>query len=403
MEAVEQGWQIPSDKRVWIRGEDVRRERTGVHAKISIGIEHVSLAWTNFNVERDEDRLRLANSAHRHLDADDKRAWTPNDMKHALDLFCGSLWERKVGQITVGPMPGIRRAGGPALIVAPFVISGGGTMLYAPPGRGKSYTAMLMAVSIDAGTDVLFNVRTQKPVLYINLERSKESMLDRLSRVNDALGLPESRELAFLHARGKSLSDVLEPARRYAREHIGCVCFLDSVSRAGFGDLNDNQPANKIIDAMNGLCDTWVGLAHTPRSDESHVFGSIHFDAGIDIATQLLTQQKERLMGVGLRVTKANDVPLMRKPWIFALEFDDEGLASTRNARQGEFGLLEKVGRSLLEDAVDYLLRVGEATASEIAEYVGKDRSEISRELGRAQGIGKRKAGKHIFFYVEAA
>ena len=43
--------------------EEIRKERTGTHAKVIIGMDTTILAWTTFIIERDEDGLRLANSA----------------------------------------------------------------------------------------------------------------------------------------------------------------------------------------------------------------------------------------------------------------------------------------------------------------------------------------------------
>ena len=52
---------------VRIEARDTRQERTGVHARVTITEGGNLLAWTAFNVERDEDRVRLANSAYGHM------------------------------------------------------------------------------------------------------------------------------------------------------------------------------------------------------------------------------------------------------------------------------------------------------------------------------------------------
>ena len=35
--------------------------------------------------------------------------------------------------------------------------------------------------------------------------------------------------------------------------------------------------------STNSLCESWVAIAHTPRADASHVFGSVMFEAAADV------------------------------------------------------------------------------------------------------------------------
>lgn len=381
--------------------EDVRKERTGIHAKIMVYLDDELLAWTNFNVERDEDRVRLANSAFKSLGPLEREGYSAEELKSQLGLFCAGLWEAQIGEIEIGPMSGRYREGGPTFCLYPFVISGGGTMIFAPPGRGKSFTAMLMAVSMDAGYDGLF-AATQQRVLYVNIERSADSMGDRLARVNDCLGLERERSLHFLNARGKSLHDVVDAVRRYVDKNNIEVVVLDSVSRAGFGDLNDNQSANKIVDNLNALSRTWLAIAHTPRSDDSHVFGSVHFDAGFDIGVKLTTQAAPGVIGVGLTVAKGNDVPMGGKPLMYALEFDQTGLVAVRGVRPGEFVEIEGGGeaQSPLARLQSVLLSVGEATGTMLAEMTGMDNGNISRTLSSATWARKRREGREVWYSV---
>ncbi len=106
------------------------------------------------------------------------------------------------------------------------------------------------------------------------------------------------------------------------------VVILDSISRAGVGDLNENQPVNRAIDMLNRLAPTWLAIAHTPRADETHVYGSVHFEAGEDLGVGLIAQTSMDglLTGVGLRVDKANDLPKNIPLGIHAMEWDERGV-----------------------------------------------------------------------------
>jgi len=361
--------------RLW--AENIRRERTGTHATVGIEMNGVVLAWSTFNIERDGDRVRLANSAHSHFSESD-RTYCPNGhLKHGLDLFCRGLWTEHLKGF------GAEFLGAdfdtlPSFALEPYIQVGGGTIIFAPPGRGKSYLALLMAVSIDAGVSDIWPVSQQR-TLFLNLERSRDSVGQRIRHVNRCLNLPPERKLFTLPARGRRLSDVLPVAQHDIANEGVQVVFLDSISRAGLGDLTENVPVNAIIDALNSLCPSWVALAHTPRGDESHPYGGIHFEAGEDIGLQLVTERgPDDTLGIGLSVVKANDMatpPLS----ILALEFDRGGLTSIYHARKHQFPEIEagkKMG--LADEVAEFLAQVGKATATQAAKELGRNRANVA-------------------------
>lgn len=373
---------IESGQTLEFRAWDVRKERTGVHAQVEINCRGALLGWSNFNVERDEDRVRLANSAHKHLKSIES-IYPSTFLKNDLDQFCRGLDEAMLRATAPEHMEGAIERVPPTFILTPFAIQGGGTIIFAPPGRGKSYTLMLMQVCVDAGCDKLWPVRQAKTLL-INLERSRESVRARLGNINEVLGFPRRRPLATINARGKSLTDIVRAAERFIADEGIEIVFVDSISRAGQGDLNDNQAVNKIVDSLNHIAPTWVALAHTPRSDETHVFGGVHFDAGADVVAQLLSEQEEGgPLGLGLQITKNNDTG--RHPmWTMALEFNEAGLINVRRSRVGEFPGVEGGKKmTMRETLIQHLLDVGSAAAQEIANDTGFNRSNVAQLLSQ--------------------
>lgn len=399
-------YELATGNTIRMAARDVRRERTGVHANLSISMNWVSLAWSNFNIERDEDRVRLANSAYQHLDAKanalDAAEFPKNILKHALDLFCIGLWDHVVSTIEGGLMEGDPDTPPASRLLGDYILKDAGTILFAPPGAGKSYTAMAMAVSLAWGIDSIWKLHDSWNPLYVNVERSAMSMAGRLARVNVALGMEARTALPFLNARGKSLSDIYEAAQRTVKKE-GCkAVFYDSISRAGFGSMVQDDVANKTMDMLNALSPTWIALAHSPRQDESHAFGSQMFDAAADLTVQLRSQTSRdgQSTGVGLEVPKANDIakpPLS----IHVLEWGADGLTNIRRGKSGEFAELEAGRRrSREEDAETYLLRVGEATAQQIADEYGWQRNHTSSMLAAASWAKSRKDGVKVLYSV---
>lgn len=402
-----QEYKLTTGNIVRYSARDVRRENSGIHARVAIAINHVTLAWTTFNVERDEDRVRLANSAFKAWGkADlDQAEWPSTHMKKGLDLFCEGLWREVVSNLKGELLCGDPDLGAPELLVGSYVLHEGGSIIFAPPGRGKSYTAMLMAVSLDAGVETLWELPSgPRRCMYINLERGRESMQRRLTAVNRCLGLDPRRPLPFINARGKTLHDVIESAVETAQEYGIEVIWLDSISRTGYGDLTADRVVNAIMDAMNGSFPTWVALGHTPRGDETHAFGSQMFDAAADLTVMLSTQTSDDgfSTGIGLEVVKANDTPTGNKQ-IHVLEWNAGGLVGVRKARQGEYPNIE--GNRKMEAAElarEYLLLVGEASVEDVARETGKDRTTIVKLMKNAGWAHMRKEGRKLVYSIKA-
>lgn len=381
---------------------DVRKERTGVHANVAVSMNWITLAWSNFNIEKDEDRVRLSNSAFNHLDGQsnllDVAEFPKNVMKHALDLFAIGLWEHIIGESVGGWLAGDPDRAPAKKLLGDYVLADAGTILYAPPGEGKSNTALAWAVCQAHGIDKIWKLNDASLPLYINLERSEASMAARLARINRALGLPPETPLPFLNARGKTLSDIYEAAKKTVAQE-GCnVIYYDSISRGGAGSLNADDVANRIMDMLNALAPTWVALAHSPRQDASHVFGSQMFDAAADLAVQLRSQVSRdgAATGVGLEVTKANDI---RKPpmSVHVFEWADDGLTAIRHSRAGEFAELEAGERKSLDELVGALIQQrGAMSGTSIADELGRNRSNIATYLANNELFERQQVGKEV-------
>jgi hypothetical protein len=319
---------------------NIRRERTGVHAKIQLGVGTTLGTFSVFNVDKDGDRRQLGRSAHKAIGTVLGEAYPIDDLQRDLMLFCSRLWALKLKHSEGEMLTPVDSPVGE--LISGMVVEGGGTLLFAPPGRGKSYTAMLQAVSVDSGNSFLFKCKQAK-TLFVNLERSAVSIQRRLYRVNLALGLSPTRSLLTLNARGKSLVDVAEAVKSTVQKYGVELVVVDSISRAGAGDLSGNREANEIIDVLNSIAPSWLGIAHSPRVDGQRVYGSVHFDAGADVIVNVISQRKQNVLGIALKVTKANDLPT-GAVWGLAYEFSNEsGLISAHTASVTEFPQISAV------------------------------------------------------------
>lgn len=362
------------------------------------------MAYSTFNIERDEERTRIVNAAFRHMggnQATDVGPYTNGDLKHDADIFSLQVWPKLVDAQQAEELEGDPTSMPSQYLAHPFVVEGGGTILFAPPGRGKSYTGMLWLVAVDSGTKGFWPIKKTKG-LFVNLERSKASIQRRLGTVNTALGLDPGRTLLTLNARGKSLADVRDLVTRAVHEHGVEFILVDSLSRAGVGDLTENKPVNQIVDILNSLVPSWIGIAHTPRNDDSHLYGSIFFEAAADIVVRLKSQLTPTGVGVKLEVVKINDGP-MPAPQYLAYDFDEYGLSGVKKEKASAFAdLMADTNTSVVDQIEVYLSEVSKASATQVSQATGLNRSAVSSVMNsdkRFVNLGKQ--GREVMYGIK--
>ena len=387
---------------IQIIAKDVQRQRTGLHCHLAVLIRDKVVAHSFFNVFRDEERVRLANSAHAQFPDIDRMAYSKEDMRYDLGMFALELEKWLQGAIIPELVRGDLNPARLTFWLEPYIIENAGTLLFAPPGKGKSFMALLMAVSVDAGESPLWNV-TQANTMFVNLERSAKSIEKRLAEVNGVMGLPRDRALMVLNARGKGLAELAEPIRIAVKKHKLGLVVLDSISRAGLGTLVDDRTANAIVDTLNGFGCSWLALGHTARADDTHSYGSIHFDAGEDIGIRLVSQDTLDGMGIGLEVVKANDI---KKPprAFYSLSFDSGGLVEAYTARDRDFPeLFELLPDRPLDKVHDAIQDMGgRATTTEIAKATGLDGGFVNKLLRHSSFVRLPREGREVPYGLAA-
>jgi hypothetical protein len=394
-----------SDRVIRFQVSDLRKERTGIHGRVEIFDAKVVLAWDQFNIERDGDRTRLANKAFGLLESDNLQtqegeAYFKNDLRHDLDLFAREVWPEFIGQQGAEFLSGDSTSE-ISFLAKPHILDGGGTILFGPQGKGKSYTALIQAIAIDAGQNGLWACK-QRRTLFVNLERSAVSIARRISCVNGAMGLAPDRPLLTLNRRGRSLGEIQEIVKKDVEKHNVELVVVDSLSRTGIGDLNENQAANRGIDALNSFAPSWLALGHTPRDSTEHVYGSTMWDAGADIMLRLTGARQGDRLGIHLEVTKENDIG-PQPPLTLAYSFDDKGLLTAEKANVTDFPELVANRRKTLADEIqEYLLGEGEATGTQIANALRQKQPNISRALKADERfLVTRRDGKDVYHGVK--
>lgn len=389
-----------------MRAENIRTSPTGIHAKLSLygtlpNTEAKLLAGTVCNIERDEERTKLLNTARRQGADKSEAVMGPRDkqevLKRDFDVFCFAVWETLMA--TQDP----QMVSGDAMLplafrAKPHIIEGGGTILFGPPESLKSTTALIIGVAVDAGVNGLWET-DQGYVLYVNLERSADSLQRRLGQINEALGLAADRPFAILNARGRTLVDARHSVEREMQRRRPSLIIVDSLTRMGAGDLVSNEVANNSMDMLNGMCETWVAIGHSPRADSTHLYGSVMYDSAADVMVKITASGDGDTRGVRLDVTKVNDFR-RPPPMTLRLGYGDSGLTAIDHARPGEFEDLEpKTDKGTIRN---YLLEeAGKATATQISSALKMPRRTVVDALhDNFQFVMVDQIGREKFYAV---
>ena len=286
--------------------KNIRPERGHPYATIRIYLNNLKLESDDISLHKREERNRLVNQAHNILKAQTRGYAKDTAQKDMLD-FTEELWEKWIRKDGVRKSRNIQRVDGLNWLLKPYILKGAGSILFAPPGTGKSWLAVAMAVVIDAGHSNVWTPERQANVLYVNLERDEDDTDYRIHQANAAL-LGEDyrdRSIDVLHKRGSTLTEVSGAIQDHVDNNDVGLVILDSLSRAG-ASLVDDTAANRTMDTMNRLGCAWLAVAHPPRADSDHVFGSQMFTAAADMEWKLSTVNEEDKIYMRLEATKVN-------------------------------------------------------------------------------------------------
>jgi len=296
----------------------IRRDKGQMRADVSIRLRGRELDRDEFRFSDRGKRNPLAGTAFLAIDGAPCEIQKKEELQLLLRQF-GDLVEEEWQQaIVVEDVKGLAEPESPPWVIRDYATEGAMTLLVGPPGIGKSWTGLLMAQSVACSVDTVFEVYEPQPVLYINLERSKRSLQNRLGMVNRVLGLPPTSEMPQINARGRSMGEITEAVMRHVEAEGTKFVVLDSLSRMGMGSMTQDDTANEMMDTLNALRTATVVLGHTPRPQgqgaaaqrqSEHVFGSQMITAAADFEVILKAKDGIGQTLIGMKVKKANDAP----------------------------------------------------------------------------------------------
>lgn len=271
--------------RVTLRARQIKLDRGGlVSALVALIVDSTPVYSDWLAVDKASDRHSFANALYgtkytKGLLGDDiTRHVDQQTFETDLMLWSRALWPCFIGASAGGYEAGDAEPTSPPWSVPGLVLTGATGIWFGDAKANKSSLMRLTAVSLQHGLFDVIPTRSAEPVIWVNAEEPVEEHTRQLGNVNAALGIERTSKLYTVHARGMGILDLAQRLERAVRETGAKHAFVDSLSRMAQGmNLNENNTATTLVDALAGLpCSvSWIG--HTGQDNTHRLAGSKHF------------------------------------------------------------------------------------------------------------------------------
>lgn len=190
----------------------------------------------------------------------------------------------------------------PEFLLYPFLQKDAVNMFFASSETGKSWTALLCALSIATGKPILdyaapFGLKT----LYIDYEDSQNVFFSRMHRLSAGMGVDfkdAAQFVEYLQPMG-SIRDNVEALRKIITERNYALIIIDAGGDAAGGSPNDEQKVIDLFNALQILPGTKLLIHHEPkdttgRDDTSAFYGSMYWRGRSRVAWRMVKESEDK-------------------------------------------------------------------------------------------------------------
>jgi hypothetical protein len=290
--------------------EQIHEDKEGVHTEISLlsdkdGQQKYIYGPIRYNLTASVQRSGITKHLKDYaaLDAD----------KMLQDLSRMAIMEQRKGEEPVY-LADIVAPKQPEWAIDKLILHGHPNILFGMGGTAKSYLALAMMLTLQAGRDIGFGFKPSRAMrgLYLDWEFEGGDHHQRMAWLcrNDF----ESAGLGVMYLRCTgSLYQSIAKIKKIIMEHEIDFIVVDSVAIACGGEPEEAQNALRFFDAIRTLKVTSLCIAHTTKEDSKGMpFGSVFFHNACRNSWEIFKDQDEGQAGlhVMLKHRKSNVGPL---------------------------------------------------------------------------------------------
>lgn len=292
------------------------------------------------------------------------------------------------------------RCSRPPAIIDPIVQAEVPTILFGPPGTGKGYLVIYMAVLGTLGMSLGGLKARKSNWLYLDWEDTADVMTERIQQVCMGLSVPPV-EIHRRWMKGKSFHSQVHQIARYVTENSIDVVVVDSVEKAigaaGEG-MGYEDKAKRLFDASDCLrpCavlfidhESWQQKNGDSKS-VGKAFGSYMKMAWVRAGWQARKEQEfgAKISQVALYHAKSNHGPQL-SPLMFQLDFSEPDAV---RVSRGDIAQSEELSKVLpMANRIDNALKGGPMSAGMLAVEIGESEASIRTVLNRHKDKRFRK------------
>ena len=280
---VEQYAELLDNTTLTLRAENIREERTGIHAKVSILLNNKVLAFDTFNITRDKERTSLAGSAMQHFSDEAKMVYPQVKLKYDLALFCNSLQEYLRKGEPAREIWTFEKVSPPQFLLEPLLIKGHSTIMFGEKAVAKSMLGLIVA------TCLLLPWDTNPMGWHVPEKSVKTLILDwavdyeithwNIKRLQKGMELPD---FPIFHRKCiQPLANEVAEIKTCIKDIGAEVIIIDSLGPACGGDTLKSREALAFSVALRDLNVTSLIIGQTSKDKESKeksTYGSTYFE-----------------------------------------------------------------------------------------------------------------------------
>ena len=331
---------------------NIHHEKDGLKCKLTVNMTSVSklIRQGAFNLSSTRTRTEWQRALSERVKEIESDAWY--EVMEQICAMSERRWEEGDPLIKLAD---VDESDAEPFLLAPFIVQGGPSVIFADGASGKSMFALAAALSIATNIPVLGEGRYPKkrgPVVYLDWEWSAAEHKKRLVALCKGHDIPELPDNLYYRRESAPLVDSAVAIRRLLAE-VGAVCVVvDSLGFARGGEPDSADLTLKVFAAINSWGVPALITDHTNKNggnQQQSGFGSIYSKNSARTMWRLDTVHNEEgsnLMS-GLVNTKANGK--LYSPQAFQINIrtdDDYNLTSIKyQARKQD--LFEKIAEIL--------------------------------------------------------
>lgn len=393
---------------VVLRAVNIRSERTGIHAEVSIAYKDVRLAYDTFNVGRQADRHKLAATAWDFMaDEAQKALVEKRKLAYNMDDFCYGLWDawsdrEREADIEVS-QEDYMDIKAPEWLAYPLLLKDQPNIFFGHESSAKSLLALTLAASVLLpwkNNPLVVSVgETPVKTLYLDWERNPGIFKYNLMRLaaGHNLGVLNVYYRRVVGPLWRNIESIKRSIKR-----TGCLLIImDSLSLACAGNMKDTESPTQFFESERELGVTSCILGHTSKSDEEAVkstYGAYTFQAQAGNVWELAKHQGERdeHMFVGMFHRKQPPFSGLHKPLAVRVDFQRKPASLCITPANIE-DIPEFSGKLSLKARVLKALGEGPMSRGELCSAATCSRDVLRVTLSRLKSEGLvNEAGKEV-------